>query len=154
MSHEENQKRVRHGNPIFYALLADAAEIHDRKSHDYASNDNPCGNYHFAGELASLFAHSPKDMGFVGRIGEKLYRLANLEKDGKIPKNESVEDTEIDIITIATLWIADRRQRRIMDGTANTNAKDTEAGMIRQSQGLSQSCSQKESLPLNLRYPV
>src|SRR5215471_19798023 len=101
---EETGVRVRNGSPTFYALLNEMADTHDSKSHDYASNDNPSGNYHFAGQLAVLFAHSPKDAGFIGRIGEKLYRLANLESGGKTPKNESVEDTERDICVITALW--------------------------------------------------
>jgi hypothetical protein len=105
---------TRHGSPTFYKLLEEMAALHDRKSHDYASNDNPSGNYHFAGKLALLFAHSPEDAGFIGRIGEKIYRLANLEKDGKKPANESIEDTERDICVIVTLWMADRRQRRVV----------------------------------------
>jgi hypothetical protein len=105
--------RVRHGSPIFYSLLSEMADTHDRKSHDYASNDNPFGNYHFAGKLALLFAHSPEDAGFAGRLGEKLFRIANLEAGNKTPANESIEDTERDIAVIATLWMADRRQRRL-----------------------------------------
>jgi hypothetical protein len=102
----------RHGSPTFYKLLQEMAETHDKKSHDYASNDNPSGNYHFAGHLAKLFIHSEEDMGFVGRLGEKLYRLANLEGSEKIAQNESVEDTERDLCVITTLWMADRRDRR------------------------------------------
>lgn len=104
------EKRL--GSQEFYQLLSDAAMLHEKKSHDYASNDDPFGNYHFAGVLASLFSHSPEDMGFVGRIGEKLFRLANLESSGKLPKNESIEDTEMDLVVIMTLWMASRRHRR------------------------------------------
>ena len=88
------------------------AETHDKKSHDYASMDNPSGNYHFAGQMACMFSHSPQDAGFVGRLAEKIYRLKTLESQGKTPKNESIEDTERDIATITALWIADRRDRR------------------------------------------
>jgi len=102
----------RHGSPTFYKLLEKMAETHDKKSHDYASNENPCGNYHFAGLVSSLFSHSPEDAGFAGRIAEKIYRLANLESGTKSPKNESVEDTEVDICTITALWMADRMDRR------------------------------------------
>jgi hypothetical protein len=107
--------RTRNGNPNFYKLLERLAELHDRKSHDYASNDNPSGNYHFAGQVAAMFSHSPKDAGFAGRIAEKVYRLANLESGGKIPKNESVEDTERDICVITLLWMSDREERRKAD---------------------------------------
>lgn len=104
---------TRHGSPMFYHLLTQMADTHDKKSHDYASDNNPYGNYHFAGKLALLFAHCPEDAGFAGRIGEKLYRLANLEASAKAPKNETIEDTEIDLPTIMTLWMADRRDRRM-----------------------------------------
>jgi hypothetical protein len=101
----------RHGSPTFYDLLAEMAAIHDKKSHDYASNDNPYGNYHFAGQLSKLFTN-PDDSGFIGRLGEKLYRLANLENRHLAPNNESIEDTERDICVITALWISDRRDRR------------------------------------------
>lgn len=102
----------RHGSPVFYKLLEEMAETHDKKSHDYASNKNPYGNYHFAGEMALLFAHNSKDAGFVGRLAEKIYRLANLESSGKVPTNESIEDTERDIAVITALWMASRRDSR------------------------------------------
>jgi hypothetical protein len=103
---------TRHGSPTFYSLLEEMAETHSKKSHDYASNSNPYGNYHFAGKIALLFSHSEQDAGFVGRLGEKLYRLANLESSQKVPSNESIEDTERDLCVIMALWIASRRDRR------------------------------------------
>lgn len=106
------EKRIRHGSPTFYSLLEEMAQTHDKKSHDYASNDNPSGNYHFAGQMACIFSHSPQDAGFFGCVAEKIYRLANLEKSRKIAKNETIEDTERDIVTIIALWISDRRDRR------------------------------------------
>lgn len=114
---------TRNGSPHFYNLLQRMAILHDKKSHDYASNTNPMGNYHFAGQLCLLFSASPKDAGFVGRLGEKLYRLANLESNGKIPLNESIEDTEIDICVITLLWMADRIGRRKDDPEWNANQK-------------------------------
>jgi len=106
------QDRPWNGSPTFYKLLEEMAITHDKKSHDYASNSNPYGNYHFAGKLAILFAHSEQDAGFVGRLGEKLYRLANLEGSQKIAQNESIEDTERDLCVIMALWMADRIDRR------------------------------------------
>lgn len=102
----------RHGLPEYYDLLQVMAELHDKKSHDYASSENPLGNYYFAGEASCLFSHSPKDAGIVGRMAEKIYRIANLERNGKEPINESIEETENDLAVIMTLWIADRRARR------------------------------------------
>lgn len=102
--------KKRDGMPEFYALLGEMADTHEKKSHDYASEDNPSGNYHFAGMVALLFKDS-RDAGFVGRIAEKIYRLANLQNKGVAPKNESIEDTEKDIAVIVALWMADRRRR-------------------------------------------
>lgn len=117
VNQESNEKSVtnkpRHGSSEFYRMLHEMSITHDSKSHDYVSNDSPFANYHFAGQMAILFSHSPDDAGFWGRIAEKVYRLANLEKDAKIPNNETIEDTERDIAVIATLWMASRRTRRI-----------------------------------------
>lgn len=120
----DGKGRPRNGNPAFYEMLDDMARIHDKKSHDYASNSNPSGNYHFAGEVAALFAHSPQDAGFAGRIAEKVFRLANLEAGNKTPKNESVEDTELDIAVITLLWMADRRERRNKPNALETEMFD------------------------------
>jgi hypothetical protein len=98
-------------NNTFHELLGRASQLHDRKSHDYASDDDRYGNYHFAGKLAKLFENY-EDSGFVGRLGEKLYRLANLDNNGKVPLNETVEDTELDLIVIMVLWMSDRKDRR------------------------------------------
>ncbi len=114
----------RHGSPTFYALLDEMAAIHDKKSHDYASNSNPYGNYHFAGQLSKLF-DNPKDSGFIGRLGEKLFRLANLENRHLGPVNESIEDTERDILVITALWVSDRRDRRLArQGDIDTKKPD------------------------------
>lgn len=106
------QRPKRHGSPIFYSLLDEMAETHDKKSHDYATDNDPYGNYKFAGIYATLFAHSPDDAGFAGRIAEKIYRLSVLGKRQAQPFNESIDDTERDIAVIATLWMASRREKR------------------------------------------
>lgn len=107
----KNSKDKRHGSPEFYSLLDEMASLHGKKAHDYANEADPVGNYRFSGILSKLF-DSPDDSGFVSRFGEKLYRLANIENSGKTPLNETVEENELDILVIITLWISDRRERR------------------------------------------
>lgn len=102
-----------HGSQAFYNLLSEMRDTHSRKSHDYATDSDPYLNYKFAGSVASLFAHSPDDAGFAGRLAEKMVRLAVLGKGQKIPLNESVADTERDIAVIATLWMAMRRDKGV-----------------------------------------
>lgn len=101
-----------YGSPTFYALLSEMRETHNAKSHDYAKDSDPYGNYKFAGLVSSLFAHSPDDAGFAGRLAEKMFRLAVLGQRREEPKNESVDDTERDIAVIAALWMAARRDKR------------------------------------------
>lgn len=106
---------IKNGSPLFYALLKSMSNLHDRKSHDYASNNDPYANYRFAGKLSKLF-NNPDDSGFLGRLAEKIYRLANLENSNKTPSNESIEDTELDLCVIMTLWMASRRDSRMHGG--------------------------------------
>ena len=95
----------------FYELLKEAGELHKLKSHDYASDEDPFANYRFAGQMSKVF-NDPDDSGFLGRIGEKIYRLANIENNDKVVKNESIEDTERDLCVIMVLWMSMRKDRR------------------------------------------
>jgi len=142
-----NEIRARHGSPTFYSLLERMADIHDKKSHDYASNNNPYGNYHFSGQLSLLFASSPEDVGFISRIGEKLYRLANLESSGKNPLNESIEDTENDLCVIMALWMSDRRDRR--NAKLSNQKKREQEEYIRTGGIISQAGTQAVSIVCN-----
>jgi hypothetical protein len=104
----------RGGSRLFYKLLERMADLHEAKSHDYAHDSNPYGNYHFAGAVAGLFSHSPNDAGFAGRLAEKIFRLSVLGSGGKTPKNESIADTELDIAVISVLWMANRQELRAL----------------------------------------
>lgn len=104
--------KKRSGSPLFYDLLETMAATHDKKSHDYAHDNDPYGNYTFAGLVSAMFAHSPDDAGFAGRVAEKIYRLSVLGKRAATPRNESVEDTETDIAVISALWMVMRREKR------------------------------------------
>lgn len=118
----------RHGSPSFYKLLDEMAVLHNKKSHDYAKESDPYGNYKFAGWVASLFSHSPDDAGFAGRLAEKLFRLSVLEGGGLTPKNESIEDTERDIAVISVLWMAARRDSRKREEFGQGTQVDYEEG--------------------------
>ena len=102
---------VRHGSQEYYKLLEEMSDMHNKKSQDYASDEEPFANYHFAGVMSKMF-DNPEDAGFIGRLAEKLFRIANVENNNKIVTNESIQDTENDICVIVTLWVASRRHRR------------------------------------------
>lgn len=91
-------------NPAFNNLMDSIKELHDKKNHDYATEDNPYSNFEVAALLVNLFTDSV-DQVFAGRIGDKLARLGQL-LSGKEPNFESVEDTMKDITTLCAIWTA------------------------------------------------
>ncbi len=99
---EHLQKAVSKSNPKFHAALKKMAEIHDRKSEDYASDKNRYSNF----EEAAATAGVAVDDVFAVLIGVKLARLRELLKSNKVPNNESIQDTRVDLAVYATLWLS------------------------------------------------
>lgn len=85
-------------NPKFHNLLKQMAEMHDKKSADYASSANYYSNF----ESAAADAGITVDEVFATLIGIKLARLRELR--GKEPNNESVQDSRLDLAVYASLW--------------------------------------------------
>jgi len=96
-------------NPDFVALLREMAEIHDRKSQDYAQDNNVYSNFEYAAAISAAFT-DPVDRVFATMIGVKLARLAELGK-GKVPNNESVEDSHKDLSVYTVIWAAYKRSK-------------------------------------------
>ena len=90
-------------NPKFDALLARMADLHDRKSADYACDENRYSNF----ESAAATAGCSTDLVFAVLIGIKLARLKELAK-GKEPNNESVQDSRLDLAVYSALWASYR----------------------------------------------
>lgn len=100
-------------NKTFNDLMDSIKELHDKKNHDYASENNPYSNFEFASLLIREFT-DPVDQSFACLIGVKLARLGQL-LSGKEPNNESVEDTMRDLTTYCGIWAAWRidNQKRL-----------------------------------------
>lgn len=77
-------------NPRFHALLAEIGALHDAKSHDYATQQNPLQNFH----RSAAFGVEPW-RGVLVRMSDKWSRIEQLVS-GKTPKNESLRDSLID----------------------------------------------------------
>jgi hypothetical protein len=103
MDPEDMTRRVRSGNPKYHALIEALADLHDRKSHDYAQADNPYSNFEYAATVSEPFT-DPVDRVFVTQLAIKLARLAELTAAGKTPNNESVQDTRRDLANYALIW--------------------------------------------------
>lgn len=95
----------------FYETLERMAEIHDKKSADYAEVSNPLSNFDVTTFLLTLF-NNPRDQTFVWPIATKLARLATLLNSGNTPNNESIEDSLIDIANYVILWKCDLAKRK------------------------------------------
>lgn len=90
--------------PEFIELLEQSKAIHLKKNKDYANENNPFSNFERSAELISWFKGST-DKAFVALIGTKLARIAEL-RDGRVPNNESLEDSFLDLLTYVGLWAA------------------------------------------------
>jgi hypothetical protein len=91
-------------NPRFDMLLSEMRELHEKKNHDYARDDDPFSNFTFAAEIADGFTGS--DAVFATMIGIKLARLKELRGKGKDAQNESAHDSLKDLAMYAALWCA------------------------------------------------
>lgn len=83
--------------------------MHDAKSHDYSENDSPFSNFSRAADFAGKFTN-PMDKVFATLIGVKFSRLEQL-LPGKIPKNESIDDSFMDMVNYTALWGAYHREK-------------------------------------------
>lgn len=96
--------------PEFLELLDASKVIHLKKNQDYANESNPFSNFERSAELISWF-NNPIDKSFMGLIGTKLARIAELS-DGRIPNNESLDDSFLDLVTYCALWGAYNKRQR------------------------------------------
>lgn len=96
----------------FVEMLRQMKEIHERKSADYASADNPFSNFERSAELISWFENST-DKAFVALIATKLSRLAELLQSDKEVKNEPIDDSFLDLATYCVLWGSYRKRNKI-----------------------------------------
>lgn len=90
-------------NTRFAALLARMGAMHDKKAADYAAAGDRYSNFKVAGALALPFT-DPIDIAFATLIGVKIARLQELRGKGKAARNESVQDTFLDLAVYAALW--------------------------------------------------
>lgn len=71
------------------------------KNADYASSENPFRNFEFA-NLVGV----PVDRGMLIRMTDKLARISNLLDKKNAVKDESIEDTVLDLINYSGILLA------------------------------------------------
>ena len=98
----KSREFIPQGVPEFLNLLEESKQIHLKKRHDYAAEDNPFSNFERSAIIMSWF-NDPVDKAFANLVGTKLARLAEL-RNGKTAMNESIADTCLDLFTYCGLW--------------------------------------------------
>ena len=90
---------MRHGDPRFYQLLEEVAELHSAKNHDYAKTAEPLSNF----QRCAAFGVEPW-RGVLVRMSDKWSRIEQLA-GGKVAKNESLRDSLIDNAVYSLLCV-------------------------------------------------
>lgn len=86
-------------NPDFQKLLEKITILHNKKSNDYAQNNDYYSNFKFAAFVAGVTV----DQVFRVMLGIKLARLKEL-KSGKTPNFESIQDTIDDLANYSCIY--------------------------------------------------
>lgn len=90
----------------FHDVLAEMAELHDRKQADYGLADDP-----FANVRASESFGIAGWVGCMTRANDKMRRLMKAAKGG-VMRNESVEDSLLDLAVYAVIGLVLYRESR------------------------------------------
>lgn len=79
------------GDPRFFALLEEMAQLHDRKNRDYGQDSDPLANCRASTEFGT-----PAWVGTMIRANDKMHRIKAFAQRGELA-NEGVEDSLIDL---------------------------------------------------------
>lgn len=85
------------GHPDFHRILDEMREVHERKSADYGTGEDP-----FANVRASAQWGIPAWVGTMIRATDKVIRLQSLYVKGSL-QNESARDSLIDLASYAII---------------------------------------------------
>lgn len=99
----------RPGDPRFYRLLDEIANLHARKSADYSPAADPLKNFRAAADVGVR-----PYAGVLTRLGDKWGRIATFAKSGQL-QNESARDSHIDSAVyhlIAVLLLEDEAEAK------------------------------------------
>ena len=102
MTQDEHDQRypkdTPNGHPRYYEIIEEIKDIHSRKNHDYAKDDDPLSNL-----KGSVRINIPPAVACWIRIQDKISRAEEYFKKGKFEVNESIHDTLNDLANYAIL---------------------------------------------------
>lgn len=88
------------GHPRFYELLLQIAELHARKNHDYAQDNDPLSNLKGCERIGL-----PAYKGAIIRMQDKWSRIEELSKKEAMVAGESIKDSLMDNAVYSLLTI-------------------------------------------------
>jgi hypothetical protein len=100
---------TRPGDPRFYRLLDEIANLHAKKSQDYSPSHDPLKNF----KASADYGVRPY-LGVLTRLGDKAGRIATFARSGQL-QNESARDSHIDSAVyhlIAVLLLEDEAEAK------------------------------------------
>lgn len=112
-------------NKTHKELLDQISALHEKKASDYATDVDPYSNFRFAALLSEGFEHEV-DRVFATLIGVKLARIQELTKNGRTPKNESLDDSFVDLTNYCAIWASYRRDRATAWGALDQQVADND----------------------------
>ena len=94
-----------HGHPGFYKILKEAAELHSKKNFQYATNNNPLGNFNRCGALASKILKPENKslaicLAYMSKQVDGVFEMVGENKTGTV---EEIKDKLMDILVYAAI---------------------------------------------------
>jgi Nucleotide modification associated domain 1 len=97
---------IKYGNPMFFQILEELSEMHQKKGRDYGTTNDPLANVR-----ASTTWGVPSWVGTMIRANDKVIRLQNAAK-GSTLINEGIEDSLLDLASYAIIALALYREEQ------------------------------------------
>ena len=96
-----------YGHPEFFDILLELAELHSRKNHQYASLENPLGNFERASQISSkLFKNEIKNKPLaiaLAYMSKQIDGVFDIVGEGKTDTIEELNDKFKDIAVYSVI---------------------------------------------------
>jgi len=102
------REKFPHGHPDFYEIMIDLMDLHNRKNHDYASDENPLSNFQRVGHLADIYnvwgwkVSSAVKIACINKL-KQFDAYMNLLQEGKEALVEGVPERLKDVAVYSVL---------------------------------------------------
>jgi hypothetical protein len=102
----EHESRKRYGHPMFYQIVEEIRDLHERKNKQYATQDDPLGNFRRTGQIIKKFLKPGLDptlascLAFMSKQVDGVYEMFG---ESKTDTPDQMEDKLLDIAVYAII---------------------------------------------------